>query len=420
MRQWRQVSFFGKWCDDMNNSTPYWIWIQQAVGQGSSAVPKLLDAFSSPEEVYAASRLELERAGITGKPLECLCRKTIDTMRRMAEHCEKLGWILTPDDVGYPEQLRHIFSPPLVLYGRGLLPNFNAVSAPPIAVVGTRKSTAYGEKAAGGIAAGLSVAGCIIISGGAKGVDRASHEGALYAGGRTVAVQACGLDVEYPLPNRHLRQRIVEESGAVITEYLPGTRAFPNNFHVRNRLISGLSWGVCVVEAPEGSGALITARYAREQGRDVFVVPGDITSVNSVGSNELIKEGATLVTRPSEILRDYQFRCGNALMEEEANRALVAYGEYLARDKVSQAVRFTGRVADSSRPHIVMSCPESASDMAKDVYSVLTETPITAEELCSMTGIPAGKLFSAITELELYGCARSYPGKRYSRTESNR
>lgn len=399
----------------MRESTPYWMWIQQAVGQGSSAVPKLLDAFSSPEEVYAASRLELERAGVTGKPLECLCRKTIDPMRRMAERCEKLGWVLTPEDVGYPKQLSHLYSPPLVLYGKGLLPDFDTASVPTIGMVGTRQCTEYGVKAAGGIAAGLAAAGGIVVSGGAKGIDRASHEGALYGGGRTVAVQACGLDVEYPVPNRRLRQRIVEEGGAIITEYLPGTPAFANHFLVRNRLISGLSWGVCVVEAPERSGALNTARHAREQGRDVFVVPGNITSAESFGSNELIKDGATLITKPSEILRDYQFRCGGALQEEEADRAQAAYGDYVARGEVPPTPRTAQRVADSSRPHVATPCPETASDAAKEVYNALTDTPRTAEELCCMLGMPPGQLFAAMTELELCGCARSYPGKRYSK-----
>ncbi len=397
----------------MNKSAPYWMWIQQAVGQGSSAVPKLLEAFSSPEEVYAADRLALQRAGISGKALDCLCRKSLDGVYRTAERCEKLGWILTPADSGYPALLRQLYSPPLVLYGKGILPNLNTPAVPPIGMVGTRKSTAYGDRVAGGIAAGLAAVGSVVISGGATGIDGASHEGALYAGGRTVAVQACGLDVEYPVPNRHLRRRIAEEGGAVITEYLPGTRAFPNHFQVRNRLISGLSWGICVVEAPERSGALITARHAREQGRDVFVVPGNITSAESQGSNELIKDGATLVTRPSEILREYQTRLDGALQEDEADRAEAAYHDYLERGK--EPIRRTLRVADGTGLPILSPCPEGASNTAKAVYAVLTDTPITAEELCSISGMPASKLFSGLTELELYGCARSYPGKRYSR-----
>lgn len=398
-----------------NNHIAYWMWIQQAVGQGSSAVPKLLAAFSSPEDVYAAERTEYMRAGISGKALECLCRKNIDTMRRMAERCQKLGWILTPEDVGYPDQFRQLFSPPLVLYGRGILPNVNTTDVPSIGMVGTRKSTEYGERAAGGIAAGLAAAGCVIISGGAKGIDRASHQGALYGGGRTVAIQACGLDVEYPLPNRALRQRIVEDGGAVITEYLPGTPAFANHFEIRNRLISGLSWGVCVVEAPQRSGALITARHAREQGRDIFVVPGNITSEASIGSNELIKDGAMLVSRPSEILREYQLRCGGALQEEEADRAAAAYLAYVQHGEEPKPRRTVQRVADGTRFPTTSPCPESASAEAKQLYAALTDTPITAEELCVMTGVPVNVLFSAMTELELYGCARSYPGKRYSK-----
>ncbi len=393
----------------MNNRTPYWMWIQQAVGQGSSAVPKLLDAFESPQAVHAASRLELERAGITGNALDGLCRKSLDAMQRMAEHCAKMGWIITPDDTAYPEPLRHIFSPPLVLYGKGLLPDMSMETIPTIGMVGTRKASEYGKNVAGGIAAGLAAAGCVVVSGGAKGIDAASHQGALYGGGRTVVVQACGLDMEYPLPNRHLRQQVVENGGAILTEYLPGVPAYSNHFRVRNRLISGLSWGVCVVEAPERSGALITARHARTQGRDVFVVPGNITSRTSVGSNALIKEGAQLVTRAGEILAEYQLRCGGCLNEEEADRAQMAFYE---RPQVP--VSSVLRVADH-KPHLVTPCPDTATVDAKRVYASLSEQPVTAEQLCHVTGLSAGRLFAALTELELYGCARSYPGKRYSR-----
>ena len=396
----------------MNDSTVYWMWIQHAVGAGSSAVPKLLEAFSAPEEVYEADRITLQRAGVSGKALECLCRKTLDPIKRMMQRCEQLGWIITPEDVGYPDLLRHIYSPPLVLYGKGLLPQLDATSVPSIGMVGTRKSTSYGEKAAGGIAAGLAAAGCVVISGGAVGIDRASHEGALYGGGRTVAVQACGLDVNYPIPCCEVRERIVEQGGAVITEYEPGVVAYSNHFHVRNRLISGLSWGVCVVEAPEKSGALITARLAREQGRDVFVVPGNITSLQSYGSNELIKDGAMLVTRPSEILADYQSRCGNVLLTEEADRAREAFFAYREQGLPMIQKKTVQHVAS---PKPIIPCPDTATEKAKRVYAALTQHPITAEELCTVTQMAVSDLFAALTELELFGCAQSYPGKRYSK-----
>ncbi len=395
----------------MTNNTLYWMWIQQAVGQGSSAVPKLLDAFSSPEEVHRADRLELQRAGVTGKALDCLCRKSLDGVNRLAERSQKLGWILTPEEDAYPDLLRQIFSPPLVLYGKGRMPDFDTVSAPPIAMVGTRGCTAYGEKVAGGIAAGLASVGCVIVSGGAKGIDRAAHEGALYAGGCTVAVQACGLDVPYPQINSRLRAAIVEQGGAVITEYTPGLPAYRNHFKVRNRLLSALSWGVCIVEAPKISGALITARTAVEQDRDVFVIPGNITSQASYGSNELIKHGALMVTRAGEILQSYQARCG-VLPEAEADRAQEAY---FAFHEHGGELPLENDVPQTQAEEPTVSCPDSASAEARQVYEHLTAQPMTAEELCVRTGIPVGTLFASLTELELIGCVRSYPGKRYSR-----
>ncbi len=395
------------------DNTLYWIWIQQAVGQGSSAVPRLLDAFSSPEEVYQADRAALQKAGIEGKPLEGLCRKSLIGAERIAQRSDRLGWIMTPDDAGYPELFRNLYSPPLVLYGRGMMPQFDRMQVPPIGIVGTRKCTAYGIRAAGEIAAGLAAAGSTVISGGAKGIDRAAHEGALYAGGRTVVIQACGLDVEYPKPNRQMRERVVEEGGVVFTEYAPGLPAYANHFDIRNRLLSGLSWGICVVEAPERSGALITARHAREQGRDLFVVPGDITSAASVGSNELIKNGATLITRASEILRDYQIRCGGMLQEKEADRAQAAYAEFIRNGGVVPLKEVPLRVADNPAP-LVMACPDYASEEAKTIFAALTEQPTDAETICAVTGVPVNRLFAALTELELMGCIRSYPGKRYS------
>lgn len=395
----------------MNTSTPYWIWIQQAVGQGSCAVPQLLKAFSSPEEVYAADRIALQQAGITGKPLENLCGKSLDAAKRLAERCENMGWILTPEDEAYPDALRHIYSPPLVLYGKGSLPELGRV--PVLGIVGTRRATPYGEKVAGGLAAGLAAAGCVVVSGGARGIDHAAHEGALYAGGYTLVVQACGLNVDYPLINSDMRRHVLEEGGTILTEYQPDVPAFRNHFEVRNRLISGMAWGVCVVEAPKSSGSLITARCAREQGRDVFVVPGNITAKNNDGSHELIKEGAQLITHPSEILREYQYRTGGLLNEQEADRARDAY--YAFSERVTHPL--PSAAVQPHREDIVPSspCPNTASDTAKQVYAALTDTPVTAEELYVTTGIAVGKLFSALTELELYGCVRSHAGNRYSR-----
>ncbi len=402
----------------MNAETPYWIWLQLAVGQGSGLVPQLLSVFSSPREIFAADRGTLERAGAYGKMLENLCCKNLDKAIAVAAYSERIGWMLTPDDTRYPQCLRQLYSQPLVLYGQGTFPDFNVSTVPPIGIVGTRFSTPYGEKAAGCIAAGLAAAGSVIVSGGAKGIDRAAHEGTLYAGGTAVLVKACGLEVDYPKSTRFLRGQILQNGGAVITEYPPDTPAYTHHFEVRNRLVSGLSWGVCVVEAPKISGALITARLAREQGRDVFVVPGNITSKESAGSNALIQEGAILVTRAGEILQEYQYRCHGELPEQQANDMQEEYAEYLDRGLPQEPVVFAERVADATVFEFeepTAACPFAATDTAKAVYAVLTDKPTTAEVLCAQTKLPTGKVFSALTELELYGCAKSYPGKRYSR-----
>lgn len=405
----------------MDNAALYWVWLQQAVGQGSSAVPLLSDIFPSPKEIYNADKDALSKAGIGEKTLENLCNKSLVNAQKILDRSAKLGWYLTPDDELYPEILRQLYSPPLVLYGRGVLPDFDVTATPPVGVVGTRECTTYGKTVAGGIAAGLAAAGCIVVSGGARGIDCAAHEGALYAGGTTVVIKPCGLNVEYPKITQKMRRNVLENNGAILTEYPPDTPAHTYHYKVRNRLISGLSWGVCVVEAPKISGALITARTAREQSRDVFAVPGNALSPESEGSNALIKEGATMVTRASEILGEYQYRCRGTLQEEEADTAQEAYYQYVLNKppfpQKAPAVR--RRVADATPVTFEssVSCPQNATPAAKQVFEALTDSPKTAEWLCATTGLPAGKVFAALTELELFGCVTSYPGKRYSRLE---
>lgn len=405
----------------MDDTAIFWIWLQQAVGQGSSAVPLLSKTFSSPKEIYKADRTALFQAGIEGKVLDNLCDKSLKESQKILEKSEKIGWILTPDNDLYPELLRQLYSPPLVIYGQGILPDFDATATPPIGIVGTRECTDYGRIVAGAIAAGLSAAGCIVVSGGARGIDRAAHEGALYGGGITVVIKPCGLNVEYPQSTQKMRRNVLENSGAVITEYPPDMPAYPHHYQVRNRLISGLSWGVCVVEAPERSGALITARTAREQDRDVFAVPGNALLPECVGSNTLLKSGAIMVTRAREILEEYQYRCRGTLQEDEADVAQDAYCEFvLNKPPHPQEESFSHRRVADATPVTFdspVSCPQTATAAAKQVFEKLGNSPQTAEWLCATTGLPTGQVFAALTELELFGCVKSYPGKRYSRSE---
>lgn len=398
----------------MTDTLLYWLWLQRAVGPGSAHVPKLLEAFNSVKTIYEADREAYRNAGVQGRAVDALCNKSLDDAQKLVERCSALGWILTPDDEMYPTSFRHVYSPPLALYGIGTLPSFSDSEKPAMSIVGTRRSTDYGNAAAGALAAGLAAVGCPIISGGACGIDRAAHEGALYASGQTVAIQACGLDVNYPRPNRDLRRRIVENGGAVITEFVPGTMAFKVNFHIRNRLISGISVATCVVEAPNGSGALITAHAAMEQGRDVFVVPGRATDTTSDGSHALIREGAALVTAPSQILQEYSDRFGETL-EKEADRAQVAYYEWLSNGAPKPT-----KVADGGRaePELIgtpVPCPAGVAGTARRIYDALSGKPsLSVETLCEQLSLEPGEIFAALTELELYGCAESVAGKRYT------
>lgn len=397
----------------------YWIWVQQAVGAGSSTAARLLQAFPTAKAIYEADCDALVRAGVTGAALNALCRKSLDAAQRQAERCARLGWILTPEDTLYPRPLRNIYSPPLVLYGEGPLPSFDEEDPPAIGMVGTRRCTSYGITVAGAMAAGLAAVGCPIISGGARGIDRAAHEGTLYAGGHAVLVKPCGLDVEYPVANRDLRWRVLESGGAIVTEYASKVPVRAGNFRVRNRLISGLARGVCVVEAPVISGSLITARAAAEQGRDVFVVPGQVTAPESYGSHQLIREGAALVTRPSEILQEYRYR-RKEQDGAEADRAQAAYYEWKQRsrgDELWAAAPLSATADKAAETEAVadIPCPDGVSGTARRVYEALNADPLSAELICERTRLTPSEVFAALTELELYGCVDSHSGKRYTR-----
>lgn len=312
--------------------------------------------------------------------------------------CPAGDWVLTPEDAYYPSLLLGLPDFPLVLYGRGEMPDLEHL--PTVGMVGTRKCSDEGRRAAGDIARELSLHGVVIVSGGAEGIDAASHWGALYAGGLTVAVQACGLDVDYPALNREMRFRILRGQGALLSEYPYGSPPMRHHFPVRNRLIGGLSLGVCVVEAPRHSGSLITARLAAEQGRDVFVVPGAWDSVRFTGSNGLIKQGARLITSPREILEEYEARFPAILERREPPSTPVPVRE--------KAERSTDAAPSTA------SCPEGAGEAARAVWTALTAgCPGEPDELAEATGLTASQVLAALTELELLGGVQAGPGGRY-------
>ena len=280
----------------------HWVAFNHAPGIGPRRVRRLLDRFGSLAAAWMASRRELAQAELDRRTLEGLdaLRRRLEPERELARVRQLGAEAITWQDGAYPARLAAIADPPPLLYVRGGL---GAGDDLPVAVVGTRRPTFYGRDVAERLAAGLAAAGATVVSGLARGIDTCAHRGALRGGGRTVAVLAHGIDFVYPSENRRLADQIVAQ-GALVTDYPAGTHPAGENFPPRNRIIAGLSAGVLVVEAGEGSGALITSHYAAEQGRDVFAVPGPITSPASRGCNLLIQDGAKLVTGLEDVLEE--------------------------------------------------------------------------------------------------------------------
>jgi DNA processing protein len=284
----------------MESNLEYWIWLSSLVKITPRKRLALLKYFGDPAGLWQAGENELRASQLcTSKIISYI----MDTdMRRGAGDLAKRVFacgadVITFNDPSYPQTLKYTADPPAVLYCLGRLKPDELC----VAVVGSRKATWYGLDMSKKLSSELARHGVTIVSGMARGVDSKAHYGALEAGGRTIAVLGCGVDVVYPKENRNLMDEICKK-GAVISEYLPGTEPIPFNFPARNRIISGLSKGVIIVEASEKSGSLITADYALEQGRDVFAVPGNINSMNSSGTNRLIREGARIITCAGDIL----------------------------------------------------------------------------------------------------------------------
>lgn len=282
----------------------YWIWLSLACSPGSTTFGKLIKEFSDAREIYEASDKAISSAiGYRTSDRSALLEKNLDRAKELLADCRRRGiGIMTYADEVYPESLRSINDPPVLLYYRGHLPDFRNEFF--VSGVGTRRLSSYGRKNAFRIGYDLAKTGTIVVSGMAEGIDGVTMAGALAAGGTTVAVIGTGIDTCYP--ERHLKlAREIVKKGCVITEFAPGTKVYKTNFPKRNRIISGLSSATIVFEGPEKSGALITARSAVEQGRAVYALPGNVGSSNSYAPNLLIKEGAKMCTRAEDILNDF-------------------------------------------------------------------------------------------------------------------
>ena len=382
----------------------YWVWLAECRGVSNQARLALLRHFGSPEDVFYADAGEiLLTEGITREQARALEDHKLDKADKILADCQRLGLrILTIQDAEYPGRLQNIYDPPCLLYAKGRLPAVDETAA--VAVVGTRDCTPYGVACAEKLGYGLASGGAVVVSGLAKGIDAAASRGALRAGGVTVGVVGNGLDVHYPYESRYLYEDIAA-AGVLLSEYPPGTEPAGSHFPARNRILSGLSLATLVVEAPERSGALITAEMALEQGRDVFAVPGPIDAPASVGCNRLIRDGAGLVSDAWDILREYAGRFPEKLNQHEAKEQPAAMG-YQARQR-------------SEPKPVSPSLDINKSGLTDDQLALLRamsdEEPALVDELIEQTGIPTRRVLSALTLLEMEHMVTQHSWKRYTR-----
>jgi len=344
----------------------YWVGFSRVPGIGPVRLRALLDHFGSVREAWGASTATLRALGYDRRTIESFVavRGKLDLSAEL-ERVAQLGIkVLTWDSPDYPSLLMNIPDPPPVLYVKGeLLPRDEWA----LAVVGTRRSTVYGREATRALVSGLAAGGVTIVSGLARGIDTHAHEIALDVGGRTIAVLGNGVDIIYPAQNQKLARRIME-SGALVSEYPLGTKPEGGNFPRRNRIISGLSLGVMVVEGSKRSGAMITADYAAEQGREIFAVPGNILSPNSAGPNQLIQQGAKLVATIGDVLEELNL---TMVTEQAEAREIIA-------DNETEAI----------------------------LLGHLSSEPIHVDELGRAAGLPINEVASTLTLMELKGKVR--------------
>lgn len=393
-----------------------YVWLSERRGLGKYKAAELLRAFGSPDAVFAADRemLAASDCGLRKAQVDALCDKDTEAAERIIAQCAEQGiQIITIGDSAYPDRLRAIEDPPIVLYVRGKWPDFDVM--PGISVVGTREATAYGLQTAERIGAALAHAGMITVSGMALGNDGAAHRGALRTGGLTVAVLAGGVDVCYPPQHRGLMGDILL-SGAIVSEYPPGTEPKAEHYHNRNRIISGLSVATVVVEASGyRSGALITVRHALEQGRDVFAVPGALNAPQSAACNELIEKGeAALLLRPEALVRAYSgLLRGHAAKRQAFIRQTGEQHRSTAWEDIekreAQAEMRRKRAETQQTPSGKL--PEGLSDDERRLVTLVQQGVSTPEELIARCGLPAPRVMSLVTMLEMDGMIRREKGR---------
>jgi DNA processing protein len=365
-----------------------WIALSLVPGIGRRTAVLLADRFDSPASCFDATRASLESAGLKRESIDAF--KSDEPRDRADRELEGLaalgGKVLVLSDPDYPALLRETFDPPIVVYYLGDLPA--ALLRPAVAVVGSRRCSTYGRNASEMLGRELAQRGVTVVSGLARGIDAAAHRGALEGWGLTIGVMGTGLDSVYPKENRKLADNIAKH-GALLTEFPLGTPPLSQNFPFRNRVLSGLSLGVVVVEAAERSGSLITARMAYEQGRDVFAIPGNITSSKSFGPNYLIKDGAKLVQTWQDVVEEFPIEVRARILSIDKNE-----------NKSEQIVIEEAALSDVERKVLGM---------------IKSDQPVHIDQLIQASKLSSSELMGALLKLEMLDRIRQLPGKSFVR-----
>ena len=407
----------------------HWIWFATRTGMGDKMKSVLLSHFEDPEAIYFAPELEFERfEELSPAAVEHMMDKDLTECEQILESCREKGiHILTFQDAAYPARLKNIPDPPMVLYYKGSLPAFDEL--PVIGVVGTRRASAYGLTAAKRLGYQIAACGGCVVSGMATGIDGTAMKGALTAGGTVVGVLGCGADIVYPASNRWLYAD-TEKYGCILSEFPPGTPPVGRNFPRRNRIISGLSCGVLVVEAPEKSGALITARLSADQGRDVFVVPANIDVESAMGSNALMRDGAIPVSSGWDILSEYRYQFPSKVRQNRTPVRMTATAEELSREREQPAkVAQEPKKSPEKKPKLSLLRKKGIDNSEKSAYSDFkkTQSALSAEEQSIVSALENGQrlvddviaelelapgvILASLTMLEIKGIVRRLPGR---------
>ena len=396
----------------------YWLWLAQCNEVKDGVKAALVRHFEDPERLFFAEKqqiLDAEIQGLTGEQMDAILGHDLSAAEEVLADCAKAGLqVLTYDSPLYPNRLKAIYDPPIVLYYRGTLPDFDKL--PTVAVVGTRHPSVYGRQAAKRLGGEIAGAGGLVVSGLAEGIDGAAMEAALSVGSPAVGVLGCGADVVYPRKHKALFQE-TERLGCILSEYAPGSPPIGWHFPRRNRIISGLSCGVVVVEAPERSGSLLTAKHALEQGRDVFVVPGNVDMESFRGSNRLLRSGAIAVSSGRDVMEEYDLLYPEKLLPKQA------FAKPKEKEKlppVQEASEILKKPIDTGDSPPYSGQNDILQGLSADEQTVMTAIGAgmeSVDDVIAGTGLPSGKVLGILTMLEIRKRIVRHPGRRVSRRQ---